>query len=300
MLCHQGSGFSEIGHFCSLYNYGNHKPIRVNEGPTTRFHWGGGCKSCVSAAGVQDCPFCKAKMSCHIDSTTSGTERDNRVTYREKIFICHECGWWKATSSRNEESRGGIPFSSAGNFAQCAVLKPMPISAPEALLAYLRLELQKQPHKRYELDPWKFEEVVASIFRDNGYRVLLTGKTRDGGVDIYLWPPDETDPIAVQVKRTANKVSLHLIQALFGAAVMGRAVKAIFVTTSEFSEDAKKAAATFHQIHGMEIDLVDGLKFQELLEVAQIKQIAKPTFEDFGIIRNRINYQCLWEESFKG
>jgi len=42
----------------------------------------------------------------------------------------------------------------------------------------------KHPEKLYDLNPRKFEELIASILKDLGFDVELTKVTRDGGRDI--------------------------------------------------------------------------------------------------------------------
>lgn len=49
------------------------------------------------------------------------------------------------------------------------------------LIKYLALH----PHKIYDLNPHKFEEVVAELIRNLGYDVILTPKTRDGTIYIH-------------------------------------------------------------------------------------------------------------------
>lgn len=80
----------------------------------------------------------------------------------------------------------------------------------------------------FEIHPRKLEEVVESIFRDCGFITVLTGATHDKGIDIFMIGPDSEDIIGVQIKRSGRKIGAHPIQALFGAAVMRNATKALF------------------------------------------------------------------------
>jgi hypothetical protein len=45
-------------------------------------------------------------------------------------------------------------------------------------------QILKDPRSIFSVDPRFFEELVASIYADLGYRVILTKRTRDGGRDI--------------------------------------------------------------------------------------------------------------------
>ena len=43
---------------------------------------------------------------------------------------------------------------------------------------------QNHPEEMYSMAPRKFEELIAAIFKNHGFRVELTPATRDGGLDI--------------------------------------------------------------------------------------------------------------------
>lgn len=45
--------------------------------------------------------------------------------------------------------------------------------------------LRKHPDLLKRISPWQFEEVVASIFRNQRFEVELTPAARDGGIDLY-------------------------------------------------------------------------------------------------------------------
>jgi hypothetical protein len=45
-------------------------------------------------------------------------------------------------------------------------------------------QILKDPRSIFSVDPRFFEELVASIYADLGYRVILTKRTRDGGRNI--------------------------------------------------------------------------------------------------------------------
>ena len=54
-----------------------------------------------------------------------------------------------------------------------------------ALSKAVLARLAASPNLLYELDPRKFEEVVASLLEDQGCKIALTKRTRDGGYDIF-------------------------------------------------------------------------------------------------------------------
>jgi len=91
------------------------------------------------------------------------------------------------------------------------------------------------------LPPEEFERHVGRLFEALGYEVTLTPKSNDEGIDLYL---KKNSPGAiVQCKRyTSTKVSRPDIQQLYGVLHHKRANEAFFVTTGEFSRQAREFA----------------------------------------------------------
>ena len=102
--------------------------------------------------------------------------------------------------------------------------------------------LAQHPEKLREIDPRKFEELVADIFRDKGFEVTLTPRTRDGGRDIQAVHKSSLGSILylVECKRynSAHKVGVELVRALYGVKLRERATAGVLVTTSSFTKDA--------------------------------------------------------------
>lgn len=121
-------------------------------------------------------------------------------------------------------------------------------SVNEELIRYLAAH----PDLLHNLDPRKFEEVVAEIFRSRGFVVELTPRTRDGGKDLYALRTDPfgTTLYVIECKRYASsqKVGVEIVRGLYGVTLAERATMGIIVTTSTFSPAA--------------IDFADPLKYQ--------------------------------------
>jgi len=104
----------------------------------------------------------------------------------------------------------------------------------------------KNPHKLYELEPRKFEELIASILEDMGFNVELTKATRDGGRDIIASIRNAvTNFLAyVECKKYApeNKVGVGIIRQVSGVHYLKKPAKSIIVTTSFFTADAQREA----------------------------------------------------------
>ncbi len=89
---------------------------------------------------------------------------------------------------------------------------------------------------------FEFEEFVARLFRKMGYETTVTKKTGDYGVDVIA--KDSRDTIAIQVKQNSigNNVGNVTVQQTLGAMWKIPANKAIIITTSDFTVQAKEQA----------------------------------------------------------
>ena len=83
---------------------------------------------------------------------------------------------------------------------------------------------------------------MAALFRERGFEVELTPRTRDGGKDIYAGRSDAlgTSLYIIECKRYAStrKVGVEAVRKLYGVVQQERATKGIIVTTSWFTRDA--------------------------------------------------------------
>jgi len=89
---------------------------------------------------------------------------------------------------------------------------------------------------------FEFEGFIAQLFRKMGYQTEVTRKTGDYGIDVIA--KDKNDTIAVQVKqfKHGNNVSNLIVQQVLGAMWKVKANKAIIITTSDFTIQAKVQA----------------------------------------------------------
>ena len=91
--------------------------------------------------------------------------------------------------------------------------------ASKYLVNYAKEAHQKQQDRQrrqwwIELDPFVFEEEIADWYKMKGYKVILTPKSGDGGVDVILQKNGET--IFVQCKHYAAQVPIGVLRELFG------------------------------------------------------------------------------------
>lgn len=110
-----------------------------------------------------------------------------------------------------------------------------------------------------------FEELVASILTESGFKVTYTARSHDGGVDLFAVHAPGLSPTLhlVQCKKyLTRRVDVRLVRELFGVRASMGASKAVLVTTSDFT----KPAIAFAAEHPWEISLVDYNALLALLE----------------------------------
>lgn len=103
------------------------------------------------------------------------------------------------------------------------------------------------------LDPFEFESAMAELLAKLGWvDVSLTRRSGDRGVDIAA--NNQGIPYVVQCKRytPSQKISSEAIRNLHGAMAQARAKKALFITTSTYTREARAAA------EALGIELWDG------------------------------------------
>ncbi|MFN3624522.1 MAG: restriction endonuclease [Hyphomicrobium sp.] len=126
-------------------------------------------------------------------------------------------------------------------------------------------KLKNCPNELRHIDRRKFEEVVAEIFDGFGYEVELTKQTRDGGKDIIAIKRREVNlKYLIECKRPdpGNIVGVAAVRQLWGVKGDEGASKAILVTTTGFSADAK----AFVDRHTWELEARDFEGLQEWLD----------------------------------
>jgi hypothetical protein len=141
-------------------------------------------------------------------------------------------------------------------------LKPSLITDP---IQEIKRYLAKHPEKIYNLNPRRFEELIAAILKDFGFDTELTPATRDGGRDIYAYVRNAVTSFLmfVECKRWAShrKVGIDVVQRVHGAAKAGGANKAMIVTSSFFTLPAQEERRRIEK----ELDLADYDKLKSWL-----------------------------------
>jgi len=134
-----------------------------------------------------------------------------------------------------------------------AVARPVIITANQAIIE----RLKKQPQDVFKLSSRQYEEMIAELLHDMGYRVELTPATRDGGKDILASIRTDLGDVLCLVEakkyREDRKVSVELVRTLYGTLHDYQASSAMLVTTSTFSKDAR----ALQQRHRFQLSLRD-------------------------------------------
>jgi restriction system protein len=165
-------------------------------------------------------------------------------------------------------------------------------AAQRELEAALRADLLERVR---QMTPSDFEELVIRLLLAMGYgegqeeMARALGGTGDGGIDgVVHQDPLGLERVYVQAKRwkANNNVSSPEIRDFLGALNINRASKGVFVTASDFTNDAKAAArnSTLHVV------LIDGERLTDLMvrykigvlvrSVVEIKDLDEGFFED--------------------
>jgi restriction endonuclease Mrr len=92
------------------------------------------------------------------------------------------------------------------------------------------------------LSPRQFEELVARLLEQFGYKVRLGPGSKDHGVDVAAYRESELGPelVLVQCKRYdfENKVGEPVVKQLYADVTTTGASRGLLVTTSAFTSDA--------------------------------------------------------------
>lgn len=179
---------------------------------------------------------------------------------------CNICGWWTAAAETFDRTEYGVTVT---RYANVGVLRSLDSTSYSAAIEETKRYLERQPEARFTLSPKRFEEVVASVYRDLGYHVRITGQRGDGGIDVILDGPQDTQ-IGVQVKQWRGRIQAEEIRSLCGALFLHGMPKGIFVTTSNFTKGAASTAA-LSALRGLPVELLNWQAFFDAMKVGRIK-----------------------------
>lgn len=183
---------------------------------------------------------------------------------------------WKEASRRKQEAKPGTPTNS-----QIDTSTPTDLieNAVKAIEDKLRADLLEQ---LLNVDPYYFEQIVIDMLVAMGYggsreeAAKVTQKSNDGGIDgIINEDRLGLDVIYVQAKRYQNKIGRVDIQNFVGALAGFQAHKGIFITTSDYNQNAIDYAKSVSQ----KVILINGDRLADLMIEHNIGVYSKHTYE---------------------
>jgi restriction system protein len=129
-------------------------------------------------------------------------------------------------------------------------------------------------HEGIERLNWsEFERLMSEFYRRKGFQVTREGGNGpDGGVDLVLKKGGEI--YLVQCKHwKAYKVGVQQVREFYGVMASRGVAGGYFVTSGVYTKEANRFAA------GLNLELVDGQKLQEMIAIAQ-RPILRPVFDN--------------------
>jgi HJR/Mrr/RecB family endonuclease len=225
------------------------------------------------------CPYCSSDLL----SPTDKFEDDG-----ERAVYCKQCGWGKESSSDQLS-----PFHSDSviqpyfieietSLGNKTIYDELLESPPELIILENKIrvfnlnsaELSNSELAQYfkshfkkinNFSPYRFENLVGSIFGLQGFRVEQTIRSRDGGYDLKLFN-NNYEQILVEIKRRKDGVGVSIVRQIMGVQLIEGYRKAKIVTNSYFTSIAKKAARSENYLlSGYELELIDGEELLRLL-----------------------------------
>ncbi len=225
-----------------------------------------------ASIGLETCAFCSEVL----EAITSGTavEAIRLRMQTDEVRVCPCCGWWWLCGHRQvDEGNGRKHLALVGSIGSLANFDVSDQSAP---LDEIRKYLCARYGSRFDVDPAKYEDVVASVFADLAFQAEAVGRSGDGGIDVVL-TNSAGERIGVQVRRWRNTIQVEQLRGLVGALVLHGLTKGVFVTTSRFTAGARPLSGEA-ALRGLRLELVDAPRFYEALKLAQPDQYR--TLED--------------------
>ena len=203
----------------------------------------------------------ESQKRAHFNITSRGIEVLKQNPDRINIKFLNQYEEFKKFHESKKETSSGIVTIDDTNKTPEEIFE----NAYEGLRAELAAEIQVQLMK---CPPSYFEKIVIEILVKMGYGGSLkdagkaVGKTGDEGIDgIIKEDKLGLDIIYIQAKRWTNTVSRPEIQKFAGALQGQRAKKGIFITTSDFSKEAKEYVSKIES----KIILIDGEQLAEFM-----------------------------------
>lgn len=229
------------------------------------------------------CQFCKTDLA----GLEFHPEHRGEGYVNTHLEVCRACGWWVLTHDFgfNHSYEGYKGVRRAAGTLRNLDLADIRLPIDE-LSRYLLVHYED----RLQCHPRMYEDVVAGVFADLGYRTRVTSYSNDDGIDVFVFDGSDAT-VGVQVKRYRGKITVEQIRAFAGALFLNGLTTGIFVTTSEFTSGAKSAADRYGEL-GTRVHLWDAARFYDRLRIAKSSRFRSaddPTAPYYALLRNLEN-----------
>jgi len=125
-----------------------------------------------------------------------------------------------------------------------SLTEPQPVEAQNLLNIQVALkELQQAHHDLYTLSPMKFEELISQLLESHGYKVELSTRTNDGGMDLILVGAEDLrkNPLIIECKRYSQgkRIGIESVKSLLGVGRGTTSRQVLISTTSTLASVPK-------------------------------------------------------------
>jgi hypothetical protein len=210
------------------------------------------------------CPFCGSNY------------KHTREEYPDEIHKCEYCGF---THTSYDREGNGVSGTWRITKVELLTLLALDINDAQLGLDELGSHLRRRFDDVYELEPRRFEELVADIYRHLGYHTRITQQTRDGGYDIVLVEAASGKRVLVECKRYAHnrRIEVSTVRELLGVQLIEGVPDAKIVATTSFTAPAKETAQRVNEtVRGYSLELVSA---NDLLKALDVYNVALPPLE---------------------
>lgn len=209
------------------------------------------------------CPACSTGLH-----RTACDEWDDEYARTPVALDCHLCGWSIDYVVEGSYTNPWEPIITY-HIKSATILREFAINSADLGFAELGSFLKTHPSAVHTLHWRRFEELVADVYRQLGFRVVLTQASQDGGADILVLHHDGREiSTIIECKKYSRgrRIGVSLVRTLVGAAVMWDVKRAVLVTTSDFTSGARISVHNYRS-RGFEVDLIAASELVRLLGV---------------------------------
>jgi restriction system protein len=125
------------------------------------------------------------------------------------------------------------------------------------------------------LSPRDFEFLVAHLYRKQDYKITLTPRSKDGGIDIVAEKLTSrgNETLHIECKRYTGNIGVKIVREILGTLIVGKASRAVIVASSGFTKTARKEAEISRRIELIDVKELDA-DFRKHINVNWVEEIS--------------------------